>query len=367
VRPLTAFAYFDKPMATATQQPKITFCPPGPHRPELETKQHVQKFHFPVSAEVQAGGEWESSCLDFGDYGRMSTMLQKLEKGRRNERPDWAVNNVQLSKVIATYLENRAALDRSRRQPGTLAERIKRAQVAIKSQLPNKIEILDGLSKEYVELKRSPAATCDRLRELEIQIEGLDTFIRTSQEDGGLLLVVGVVQTYWKEGLNSVECAERLRIKPPHVRQIVWRLDKAWKKVSTEVRLPMHINVLRGLRTNPFVIPGKRQRRCWVCGCLFYPAVKGPHTDACRKRRCVRKEKERLDKSKKHGPQKVFCGPACKDAARFAIKSLPVPVKPGVGLFVPIAGGDRYQNYLKFCMVVGTTPLDDTQWRMGIR
>jgi hypothetical protein len=356
-------------MARATQQPKITICPPGPHRPELETKQHIFKgSRLPISTTFVADGETESNGISHDDYKFMSTMHQKLDKGRRNERPAWAVNDVQLSKVLAQYMESRASLAGMRRyqRVGTVAQRIKRAQTAIIASLPNRIEILDGLCKEYVALNDSPAATCDRLRELELLIEGLDTYIRTSQKDGGLLLAVGCVQTYWKEGLDSVACAERLHIKPPHVRQIIWRLDKAWKKVSSEVRVTIQINLLRGLRANPVAVAAKGQRQCWVCGSLFTPGSSA--LDTCRKRRCMRKAKERADKGKEHGPKgttKYFCGPACKDTARFAIKTLPVPVKPGVGLFVPVAGGDRYQNYLKFCMVVGTTPLTEEQWAMG--
>jgi hypothetical protein len=357
-------------MATATQQPRITICPPGPYRPELETKQHIFKgSRLPVSTTFAADGEAESTGLSFDDCRSMSTMLQKLEASRRNERPTWAVNDIQLAKVLCQYLESRAHLAGTRRHQrvGTVAQRIKRAQTAIIAALPGRIEILDGLCKEYVALKNSRAAMCDRLRELELLIEGLDTYIRTSQKDGGLLSAVGCVQAYYKEGLNSVEVAERMHIKPPHVRQILWRLDKAWKKVRSEARLTMRINLLRGLHANPVAVAGKGQRQCWVCGCLFTPGSSG--RDTCTKRRCRKQSKERADKGKERGPKgttKYFCGPACKDTARFAIKTLPVPAKPGVGLFVPIAGGDRYQNYLTFCMVVGATPMDETAWRMGI-
>lgn len=355
-------------VAGIRKQPKITICPPGPHRPELETKQHIFKgSRQPISTTFLADGETESTGIDFSDYGRMSVMLQKLDKQRRRERPEWSVNDVQLSKVLAQYMESRASMVGKfrRSRVGTVAQRIKRAQVLIKSQLPGKIEILDGLCKEYVELKNSPAATYDRLRELELLMEGLDTYIRTSQKDGGLLLAVGCVQTYWKEGLDSVACAERLHIKPPHVRQVIWRLDRAWKKVRSEVRVTMQINLLRGLHANPFLVTGKGQRQCWVCGVIFTPAH--GWTTTCKKRKCRKQAeaKAKKERAKELEAKKFYCSPVCKGTARFAIKTLPVPVKPGVGLFVPVAGGDRYQNYLKFCLVVGTSPLTEEQWGMG--
>jgi hypothetical protein len=356
-------------VAGMRQRPKVTICPPGPHRPELETKQHIFKgSRMPMSTTFVADGETESTGIDYSDYGRMSTMIQKLDKGRQKERPTWAVNDVQLSKVLAQYRESRASLVGSRRhlQIGSPAQRIKRAQNAIIAALPNKIGILDGLCKEYVELKRSPAATYDRLRELELLMEGLDTYIRTSQKDGGLLLAVGCVQTYWKEGLDSVACAERLHIKPPHVRQVIWRLDKAWKKVRSEVRVTMRMNLLRGLHANPLLVAAKGQRQCWVCGVIFTP--EHGWTTTCKKRKCQKQAEAKAKKERKEREaKKYFCGPVCKGTARFAIKTLPVPVKPGVGLFVPIAGGDRYQNYLKFCLVVGAVPLTEEQWANGLR
>ena len=297
----------------------------------------------------------------------MSTIQHKLDAHRRLERPDWAVNNQQLAKVLATAMEGRAGFAK-RNCTGTPAERIKRAQVAIKAQLPRKIEILDRLCKEYVELKKNPAATYRRKRELETEIEGLDTCINANQKDGGLGQLVGCVQTYFREGLNSVECAERLHIKPPLVRVTIYRLNKAAEAVKSEVRVSvsMRVNMLRGLRTNPVAVPGKHQRQCWVCGALFYPAANGEKRGVCSKR-CRVKRICQVAKAKRLGlkpPPKYFCGPACKDTARFAVKSLPVPTKPGVGLFVPIAGGDRYQNYLKFCLCVGAAPMPEPQWRM---
>lgn len=293
----------------------------------------------------------------------MSTHMHKLEVGRRNERPTWAINEKQLARVLATYMEARASLGK-RNHEGTPAERIKRAQVRIKSQLPNRIETIQRLCKEYVELKRSPAATHKRLRELEGQIESLDTYICASQKDGGLLSAVGCVQGYFREGLTSVECAERLHIKPPHVRAIIWRLNKSAEKVKNEVHVTMRINLLRGLRINPVAVPGSGQKQCWVCGCMFTPEHK--QRNVC-SRRCRHKRINQVEQAKKKGlpaPPKYYCGPLCKDTARFAVKALPVPAKPGVGAFVPVPNGDRYQNYIKFCMVVGTIPQPEEQWRL---
>jgi len=220
-------------MATATQQPPITICPPGPRRPELEWKQRIQVQRAPVSTTFIADGETESTGLSFGDYERMYTFEHKLDSGRDLECPTWARDDGQLRTVLAKAMEVRAGFRHA--QPGIDEVRIKRAQRAVVAGLPRRIEILGGLCKEYVELKRA-AGSAARRRDLEIQIEALDTYIRTSQKDGGLALLAGCVQCFWREGLNSVECAERLHIKPPHVRQVLFCLRDAAETCGFETK-----------------------------------------------------------------------------------------------------------------------------------
>ena len=38
-------------------------------------------------------------------------------------------------------------------------------------------------------------------------------------------MLAGVAYHYWRGGLNSVETGQQLGIKPPHVRQLLWRLS----------------------------------------------------------------------------------------------------------------------------------------------
>src|SRR5579863_3556234 len=96
-------------VATIRQRPKITVLPPGPHRPELETKQYLSTgSRFPVSTTFSAGGEAESTGLGFPEYQRMRTFNRKLDNHRHKERPSWSVNDQQLAKVLATAMEARS-------------------------------------------------------------------------------------------------------------------------------------------------------------------------------------------------------------------------------------------------------------------
>src|SRR2546425_13311822 len=39
-----------------------------------------------------------------------------------------------------------------------------------------------------------------------------------------------LVYLYWRLGFTCVDCADALHLKPPHCRQILFRLDKTWKR-----------------------------------------------------------------------------------------------------------------------------------------
>src|SRR5208282_3224236 len=98
--------------------------------------------------------------------------------------------------------------------------------------------------KEWNETKRQPymefaegeARFQDerkRLRHLEIEIEGIDTYLRIS-ENGGADVVAATVYLYYRTGLDSVGVGAELGLKPPHVRQTLFRLHQAAKRIDAE-------------------------------------------------------------------------------------------------------------------------------------
>lgn len=145
---------------------------------------------------------------------------------RRLQTPAWALNDELLREILLRFIEERALF----RQPqtGTPAQRLLRAQARAAMHRAALIENITGLCHEYVAVKndgRNPA----RLKELAIAIENIDTQLRFLVNAHKMAL--GVVYWYYRCGADSVETAAALNLKPPHVRMILWRLNKAAQKV----------------------------------------------------------------------------------------------------------------------------------------
>ena len=350
-------------MATAT--PTITICPPAPPREGLGWTAHPGKKWVPVKGAHATAHGMESDGLTIKDLDSFQITEKKIDYGREKERPLWVTDNKKLSLVLARWMERRATI----RQPGTgtPAEKIKAAQERIAAARPRMIATLDGLCARLVVEKQNAAPNQEQIATITQSIRELDTRLRVDEKGGGISLAFGVANSYYIEGKDSFEIAEELGVLACHVRQTLWRLDKAWGLVQDEqfvVRVPrMRINLLRGLNVNALRVPGKQQRQCWVCGLLFYP-VNPKHRRCGDRKNCKKRAKENAPKEKQIA--RYYCGPHCKDVGYLFPRRLPVPTKPGVGTFVPVPNGDRYQNYLKFCLVVGTVPMGEEQWRRGL-
>ena len=234
----------------------------------MSKAQHFDPHQFagrhmrPVNAHPTSDG-WASPNIAFEDYARMSTKQHKPSGERRLPTPKWAVNDAMLQKLLVTFMEERAGFRKL--QHGTLLERLQRARMAVINQRPRTIALLDKLCGEYVRVKRMgtmPGITDDeingslnqpfcfaedarryvdykRRRELEIEIEGLDTYLRIS-ENGGADVIAAVVFLFYRVGLDSVGVAAELNLKPPHCRQLLYRLyetaAKLWPAEASQMR-----------------------------------------------------------------------------------------------------------------------------------
>jgi hypothetical protein len=177
-----------------------------------------------VSAEF-IGGEIKSPGVAFEDYARMSTrLLAKLNCSRRLAAPAWAYNDDHLCAVLARSMEERANTWR-RVQEGTNIERLTRAQQRLEKMRPELTARIDKMCKLFMAAKND--GLDDAARAYGIQVENLDTSLRILPDIPKIL--AGVVYYYWRVGFNSVETGQQLGIKPPHVRQILWRLLDAAK------------------------------------------------------------------------------------------------------------------------------------------
>jgi hypothetical protein len=197
--------------------------------------QFANRRAFPIHAEYGADGEWTSTGIGFEEYSRMQTAQRAVAPCRRMETPSWAVNDTQLRELLVEFLEERASNGRTT-QTGTLAERLANAQKKLVANCEKQlVPIIDRLCKKLVTLKGTTPLTQEtqnQIRRLEQQIENLDTRLRFESKDGGAALAVGVAFYYFRVGLDSVGTAKQLGIKPPHARQIVYRLRQTWAKLE---------------------------------------------------------------------------------------------------------------------------------------
>ncbi len=142
-----------------------------------------------------------------------------------------------------------------------LKERLLRACARIMQKRPAAIASLDKLCEEYVEIKQrglNPQMTDKewneskaqpympwaegearyvdeqkRIKQLESEISGIDTYLRIS-ENGGADVVAATVYLYYRTGLDSVGVGAELGLKPPHVRQTLFRLHQSAKRIDAE-------------------------------------------------------------------------------------------------------------------------------------
>lgn len=223
------------------------------------------KDRFPVSAWKTADG-WESTGLAYEDYTRFATHTHKESGERRLPTPVWALNNNQFAEVLVTFMEERSGM--RTKQRGPLLERLARAQARIHEVvLPSYRKQLVDLCKRFTRYQqhgRYGEWTEEQVREeytrkfnkdalpftdtvlaprfrmesqniekISILIENRDTFIRESNNPtAGAGIIARVVYLYYRAGLDSVGVGQELGLKPPHVRQILWRLADTGARVS---------------------------------------------------------------------------------------------------------------------------------------
>jgi hypothetical protein len=255
----------------------------------------------PVSASITATG-WLSNGVSFDDYGRMSTQKRKTSGERRLPTPLWSMSDYALRRVIVTFMEERALskkeralraqadkearaelklkLDKqkanlkvrrkaySKQEELTLLVRLDAVKAKVAAKRPAALATMDELCAEYVEIKQrglKPDMTDaewnaartepymefaegearyqdekQRLRQLERVIEGIDTYLRYTN-NGGADMVVAAVYLYYRVGMDSVGVASELGLKSPHIRQILYRLHQTAKRVYPPNGIPSHI------------------------------------------------------------------------------------------------------------------------------
>src|SRR6266567_2676126 len=208
-------------------------CSSAPSNIRFDEFQFAYRPNSPVHAEVGADGEWTSNGIGFDDYTRMTTQTKRQSGCRRLDTPEWATDQTKLRAVITRYFELRA-YGRAKKHSaimgvGTEQERLARAQAKMIADKPKKLAVLDGICTEYVMLKRDGGDPA-QIRKLGQLIEGLDTVICLI--DRGPAVFVALVYYFYLLRMDSVGCGEALGIKPPAVRQTLFRMASEWKEMN---------------------------------------------------------------------------------------------------------------------------------------
>jgi hypothetical protein len=204
---------------------QVTICPPAAARNAFFDKPHDSYFHRQHAVHLPDKTEDGNFAngLSFADCAFLQ-VKQRSENGdgsRKKPTPDWVLDDRRLSSVTIRFLEIRATLLKP--QPGTKRERLARACELLKTQTATKLIVLDRLCAEYCASK-NPA----RRRELEIQIRNLDATIRLNAQPW---LIGAVVKAYFRERLDGCQVAARFGFSPPHVRQLLHRLNSLEKRI----------------------------------------------------------------------------------------------------------------------------------------
>jgi hypothetical protein len=315
---------------------------------------------YPVQAKFD-GHDFVSTGIDYADSMHV-IKGHKPGASRRLETPEWAYNDGQLRAVVVRFLELRANF--RKQQHGTEAERLQRAIAKLQTTKPHLEELLNRFCRKYADNKKAGVDSVILKRQA-LEIKMFDTQLCWLGREH--LLALGVIHHYYRCGADSVATGAALGIQPPHVRSILWRLNKAAARPYIKpVHISMHINLLRGLKFNPVQVVGARQHQCWMCGKIFTPTDSHERhcSKKCRVERKKARDKKRIGKRGGCGYRHWFCSPECK-AAGIHIKKIMIAFKPGIGKFVAPPGGTPYDSYAQYCRVVGVVPMSLAAWNSG--
>ncbi|MGH9737329.1 MAG: hypothetical protein ACRD4X_01925 [Candidatus Acidiferrales bacterium] len=175
----------------------------------------------------------QETRIAWADYGRMHIGGKSQRNGKRDASPAWAFDDTVLRELITLFCERRVFLRWGASYaapPGTShVERLRFAQAKEMERLAIKRQWLDRMIDEHHRATHN-GESAKRIADLEREIQNLDSDLVLTQR-GIPTVVVGIVYYYFRLGMNSVEVAEQLQLRPPHVRIIVYRLKLLHKKL----------------------------------------------------------------------------------------------------------------------------------------
>ena len=319
---------------------------------------------LPVHATYKGGSKFDSTGIAFEDYNRMGTSGHKLNSGRRAPTPAWVNDDATVREVVTLFMEERAQLVQCREgelynaRSGSVIERIDRAKERMLEKRPVLEKKLKNLCARYMaERNTSKRKTLAEL------IENTDTSLRIVER--GASIAVAVLHYYYRLGMDSVAVAQELNLKPPHIRQLVYRLKCTYKAIegirSGRVRVIPHVPHLQrvGLDAQLRPVP-----LCLECG----QPCKGRQSKCC-SLKCAWKVRRKAKQPKHHNwepkPEKLkFCSPDC----RKGFTTHPwetIKQRFGIDLNeLRKTEGASYASYVVYAVSLKQVPMPAPQWRL---
>jgi hypothetical protein len=307
-----------------------------------------------------------------------------------------------LQEVITRYVEVRAGFPFA--QPGTREERIARAEARLNARAAASWQVLTKLNAEYVNGETTP----ERKVELAPLIRGLDSARIVDTHPAAV--AAGCVWLYYRAAQDSVGVGAELGIKPPAVRQILFRLHCIAEGLTTSGTVPRRgkCTVCKKILTScarkceacraaedlrfqqkaedlrakvalaaqaaePQPVPEKptqasltqpSPRVCSVCG----GPIPKRNGKTCGSKICKRTHRRRAAAAKRASrkPARAFCSPVCREVA----KHLPVRVvdmKERFGTAPEDArdsgyGNPSFESYVRIAEITGVAPMTFERW-----
>jgi hypothetical protein len=196
---------------------------------------------LPVAVNFECDGEPHTiTGLGFDDLSGMQIRARSERQGKKLPVPGWVYNPETMQEIIVRLVESRAMF--SGPQPGTVKERLERAEKRCLEMRAAKVRILDSLCEQYLEAKYSGDDT--RAKFLAQKVEEADTAICMLTRPAAT--VAAILFYSFRMGLNSTGVATIMKtVKPPLVRQI---LHKA--RVAADVYIGVRPTPERGFGAN---------------------------------------------------------------------------------------------------------------------
>jgi hypothetical protein len=324
----------------------------------------LTKLHQPVEATYHGTEEgWHSTGLAYEDYSRCATHTHKQSGERRFPTPDWVHDDATVRAVVTLFMEERAQLVqcgasavRNARE-GSEIERVDRAKTRMMEKRPQLEAKLKQLCARYM-AESNPT----KRKVLAQLIENSDTQIRIIER--GASIAVAILHYYFRLGMDSVAVAQELNLKPPHIRQMLYRLKCTHKTIegirSGAVRvIPFVPRVQRmGLDAQLRPIP-----LCVECG----QACKEKRNKCCSLKcawKARRRKAKRPDNFEPKPERLKFCSPTCKE--HFTEHPYETLKKRfGIDLDeLRKTEGESYASYVVYSARLNQVPMPANVWRL---